>query len=76
MHATSKHGTLSLISLLKNGGVSCFGHFSGRPPIQLLTTQPCLTSYKPIEQNGESIFVLVPISQSMINTCLILFIYH
>ena len=37
MHAASRHGTPSLTSLPKDGGVSCFGRSSGRSPIQFLT---------------------------------------
>ena len=37
LHAVSRHGTPSLTSLLKDGGVSCFGRSSGRSPIQFLT---------------------------------------
>ena len=37
MHAASRHGTPSLPSLPKDGGVSCFGHSSRRSPIQFLT---------------------------------------
>ena len=37
MHAASRHGTPSLRSLPKDGGVSCFGRSSGRSPIQFLT---------------------------------------
>ena len=37
MHAASRHGTPSLASLPKDGGVSCFGRLSGRSPIQFLT---------------------------------------
>ena len=32
MHAASRHGTPSLTSLPKDGGVSCFGGSSGRSP--------------------------------------------
>ena len=43
MHAASRHGTPSLTSLPKDGGVSCIGHSSGRSPIQFFDhTQPCL----------------------------------
>ena len=53
MHAASKHGTPSLTSLPKDGGVSCFGRSSGRSPIQFFDrTQPCLTSVKLIELAG------------------------
>ena len=37
MHAESRHGTPSLTSLPKDGGVSCFGLSSGKSPIQFLT---------------------------------------
>ena len=37
MHAVSRHGTPSLTSLPKDGGVSCFSRSSGRSPIQLPT---------------------------------------
>ena len=53
MHAASRHGTSSLTSLPKDGGVSCFGHSSGRSPIQFFdSTRPCLTSVKLMEQAG------------------------
>ena len=37
MHPESKHKTLRLTSLPKEGGVSCFGSLSGRSSIQFLT---------------------------------------
>ena len=37
VHAASRHGTPSLTSLPKDGGVSCFHSFSGKSTIQLLT---------------------------------------
>ena len=53
MHAASRHGTPSLTSLPKDGGVSCFGRSSGRSPIQFFDrTQPCLTSMKLMELAG------------------------
>ena len=53
MHAASRHGTPSLTSLPKDGGVSCFGRSSGRSPIQFIDrTQPCLTSVKIMELAG------------------------
>ena len=53
MHAASRHGTPSLTSLPKDGGVSCFGRSSGRSPIQFLDrTQPYLTSVKLMELTG------------------------
>ena len=53
MHAASRHGTPSLTSLPKDGGVSCFGRSSGRSPIQFFDrTQPCLTSVKLMELAG------------------------
>ena len=54
MHATSRHGTPSLTSLLKDGGVGCFTRSSGRLPFQFLTvhSQPCLTSIKLMELAG------------------------
>ena len=53
MHAASRHGTPSLTSLPKDGGVSCFARSSGRSPIQFFDrTQPCLTSVKLMELAG------------------------
>ena len=53
MHAAPRHGTATLTSLPKDGGVSCFGRSSGRSPIQFLDrTQPCLTSVKLMELAG------------------------
>ena len=49
MHAASKHGTPSLTSLLKDGGVSCFDRSPGGRPLVSDHTQPCLTSVKLIE---------------------------
>ena len=37
VHAASRHGTPSLTSLPKDGGVSCFGRSSGSSPFQFLT---------------------------------------
>ena len=37
MHAASRQGTPNLMSLSKDGGVSCFGRSSGKLPIQFLT---------------------------------------
>ena len=52
MHATSRHGTPSLMSLPKDGGVSCFGRSSGgRHPVSG-RTQPCLNSVKLMELAG------------------------
>ena len=39
MQAASRHGTPSLKSLPKDGGVSCCSRSSGRSPIQFLTVQ-------------------------------------
>ena len=55
MQAASRHGTPSLTSLPKDGGVSCFGHSSGRSHIAHPVsdrTQPCVTSAKLIELAG------------------------
>ena len=38
MHAVSRHGTPSLTSLPKDGGVSCFGRSSGDRPFSFLTS--------------------------------------
>ena len=37
MHAAFRHGTPSLTSLPKGGGVSCFRRSSGGSPMQFLT---------------------------------------
>ena len=50
MHATSRHGTPSLASLPKGGGVSCFGRSSRRSVSD--PTQPYLTSVKLMELAG------------------------
>ena len=42
----SRNGTLSLTSLLKDGGVSCFGLSSGKRPSRFCSTQACLASVK------------------------------
>ena len=53
MHAASRHGTPSLTSLPKDGGVSSFGRSSGKSPIQFFDrTQSCLTSVKLMELAG------------------------
>ena len=52
MHAASRHGTPSLTSLPKDGGVSCFGCSSGGPHPVSDRTQPCLTSVKLMELAG------------------------
>ena len=44
MYAASRHGTHSLTSLAKDGGVSCFSRSSGG--------RPCLTSVKLMELAG------------------------
>ena len=36
MHAASRHGTPSLTSIPKDGGVSCFGRSPGRSSVQFL----------------------------------------
>ena len=51
MHAVSRHGTPSLTSLPKDGGVSCFGCLSGWLPVSDCT-QPCITSVKLMELAG------------------------
>ena len=53
MHAESRHGTPSLTSLPKDGGMSCFlvVHLEGRPSSSD-HTQPCLTSVKLMELAG------------------------
>ena len=50
MHATPRHGTPSLTSLPKDGGVSCFlvVHLEGLP-FSSDHTLPCLTSVKLME---------------------------
>ena len=53
MHASSRHGTPSLTSLPKDGGVSCISRSSGRSPIQFLTVHShASTSVKLMEQAG------------------------
>ena len=47
MHAASRHGTPSLTSLPKDGGVSCFLSFIWKVAHPVSDrTQPCLTSVK------------------------------
>ena len=50
MHAAPRHGTPSLMSLPKDGGVSCFlvVHLEGLPSSSD-RTMPCLTSVKLME---------------------------
>ena len=53
MHAASRHGTPSLTSLPKDGGVSCFWSFIRKVAHPVSDrTQPCLTSVKLIELAG------------------------
>ena len=53
MHAASRHGTPSLTSLPKDGGVSCFWSFIWKVAHPVSDrTQPCLTSVKLMELAG------------------------
>ena len=53
MHAASRHGTPSVTSLPKDGGVSCFWSFIWKVADQVSDrTQPCLTSVKLMELAG------------------------
>ena len=53
MHAVSRHGTPSLTSLPKDGGVSCFWSFIWKVAHPVSDrTQPCLTSVKLMELTG------------------------
>ena len=51
MHAASRHGTPSVTSLPKDGGVSCFGRSSIAHAVSD-RKQPCLTSVKLMELPG------------------------
>ena len=52
MHAASRHGTHSLTSHPKDGGVSCLVvHLEVAHPVSD-RTQPCLTSFKLMELTG------------------------
>ena len=46
MHATPRHGTSTLTSLPRDGGLTCFGKVAH--PVSD-RTQPCLTSFKLME---------------------------
>ena len=53
MHAASRHGTASLTSLPKDGGVSCFWSFIWKVAHPVSDrTQPCLTSVKLMQLAG------------------------